>query len=205
MVKMMFEKAARVRKLVQSFTLLTAALLLTPAAWSHWQLNNQLSQLNFVTTKAGSIGEIHQFKSLSGAIDDDGVITVTIDPASVDTLIPIRDERMRSILFKAAQFPRISFSGKLEPDAMNALGVGASATFDITGTLTIREQSISVATTVLATKVNSRGVLVNTLQPILLNAASLGLAEAVEELREIAGLPSISPSVPVTFVLTFSG
>ncbi len=46
-------------------------------------------------------------------------------------------------------------------------------------------------------------VLISTLKPIIVNASNVALAEGVEKLREIAGLPSISNAVPVTFVLQF--
>ena len=192
-------------RLIRWFITLCIAALTAPSALAHWQLNNQLSQLSFVTTKAGNIGETHQFKSMAGEISEEGEITLTIDVASVDTLIPIRDERMRKILFQMADFPQITFKGQIDASEMQSLNVGGSRLFDVKGKLTVRDQSINLTANVLATKVNGRAVLVNSVKPILLDAGSLGLAAAVEELREIAGLPSISLSVPVTFVLTFSG
>jgi len=35
------------------------------------------------------------------------------------------------------------------------------------------------------------------------NASQVGLLAGIEKLRELAGLPSISPAVPVTFSLIF--
>jgi hypothetical protein len=46
-------------------------------------------------------------------------------------------------------------------------------------------------------------LLVSSVRPVIVNAGPLGLDEGVERLREAAGLPSISPAVPVTFQLTF--
>jgi hypothetical protein len=40
-------------------------------------------------------------------------------------------------------------------------------------------------------------------KPVVVNAPEFKLAEGVEALREIAGLPSISLAVPVSFVLAF--
>ena len=39
---------------------------------------------------------------------------------------------------------------------------------------------------------------------VVVQAGDYALATAVEKLREIAGLPSISTAVPVTFALEFS-
>jgi len=44
---------------------------------------------------------------------------------------------------------------------------------------------------------------VTTLAPLIITAESVGLVAGVESLREIAGLPSISRTVPVTFSVKF--
>jgi len=41
-------------------------------------------------------------------------------------------------------------------------------------------------------------------RPVVISATQFGLAEGVESLRKIAGLPSISVAVPVSFVLSFN-
>jgi hypothetical protein len=40
-------------------------------------------------------------------------------------------------------------------------------------------------------------------RPVVINAGEFELTRGVEKLREIAGLPSISPVVPVQFSLYF--
>lgn len=189
------------------FNLGLAAILLfsANASYAHWQLNNQLSQLNFTTTKAGNIGEAHRFKELAGQIDDAGNIRLEINTASVDTLIPIRDERMQKLLFQSGVFPNAVFTATIEGGLPADLSVGASKIVDLSGALTIRDKSVPTSGQVLVTRVNARSVLVTSLAPIMVNAASFDLASAVEQLREIAGLPSISLAVPVTFTLTFTG
>jgi len=47
------------------------------------------------------------------------------------------------------------------------------------------------------------GLIVTLARPLLINAALFGLASGVEELREIAKLPSINPNVIVDFTLQF--
>jgi len=42
-------------------------------------------------------------------------------------------------------------------------------------------------------------------KPLIINAATFGLSVAVEQLREIAGLPSINNNVVVDFTLQFDG
>ena len=175
------------------------------SALAQWTLDNKGSQLSFVSIKAGNIGEVHKFGQLSGGLTAEGQLTVEVELASVDTLIPIRDDRMQQLLFETDIFPKATFSASINMDQVNAIAVGSSLALDVTGNLTIRDRTTSVSAKVMITRFADQGVLVNTLQPLLLNADAVGLTEGVEKLREIAGLPSISSAVPVTFVLTFRG
>ena len=47
------------------------------------------------------------------------------------------------------------------------------------------------------------GVIVSTLKPLVVMADSFALTAGVEMLREVAGLPSISRAVPVSFTVVF--
>ena len=82
--------------------LAVAALLLSPATWADWTLDNAGSRLSFVSIKATNVAEVHTFDALSGSVGGDGHARVVIQLASVNTLIPIRDERMREMLFQTA-------------------------------------------------------------------------------------------------------
>lgn len=174
-------------------------------ASAHWTLDNSASRLSFVTIKAGDIGEVHHFKSLTGELQEGGSLAVTIRLASVDTLIPIRDERMQKFLFETELFPTATFAANIDMSTVGSVPVGKSQNMDISGTLTVRDVPIPLNLNVMMTRVNNKDVVVSTLQPAIVSARSLGLSEGVEKLRELAGLPSISDAVPVTFVLTFSG
>ena len=90
-------------------------------------------------------------------------------------------------------------------EGINQLQVGASSVLEVTGVLAIKETELPLTIKVVATQFESRRVLVNSLQPIIVNADALGLSQGVEKLRELAGLPSISPAVPISFFLTFNG
>ena len=56
----------------------------------------------------------------------------------------------------------------------------------------------------LVTRLDDRRFQVVTLAPLVLNAADFGLAEGLENLRALAGLPAISLAVPVSAVLIFN-
>ena len=170
---------------------------------AHWTLNNDFSQLSFVTIKSGNIAEVHKFKHLEGQLSDDGRLTITIELASVDTLIPIRDERMLKLLFETDFFPVATFTANIDRAVLDGLSINTSTRLEINGILSIRNHRINIAPKIVVTRFAEGSVLVNTLEPIIVNAKAAGLAGGVEKLREIAGLTSISDAVPVSFVLTF--
>ena len=172
-------------------------------AHADWLLVNKDSQLNFISIKVAHIAEQHSFDTLSGAVKEDGSAHLSIDLASVKTGIEIRDQRMRDLLFKVADFPRADFNTVMDLDAATALAVGERTELSVRGTLRLQDISADLETEVTAVKLADNRVMVTTNKPVLLNASPLGLADGVEQLRAIAKLPGISLAVPVTFQLLF--
>ena len=58
---------------------------------------------------------------------------------------------------------------------------------------------------VIVARIGDHSLMVSTSKPVIINAAQFALGDGVEALRAIAGLPSISLAVPVSFVLAFDG
>lgn len=182
---------------------LTMLVALTPAAFAEsWQLDADASTLGFASVKNGSIAEGHRFTGLSGSVGE-GASELVIDLSSVDTAIPIRDERMREMLFDVAQFPEVVFESDLGSDALEGLDAGESRSVEVSGELAMRDKRVPVTATVLVTRTGEDRVMVSTQRPIVVSADALALSEGIERLRDVAGLESITPSVPVTFTLTF--
>jgi hypothetical protein len=182
---------------------LLAFLAATTNAFADWSLDNSGSELSFVTTKATDVAEVHTFDELSGSVGSDGHARVVIQLASVNTLIPIRDERMREILFQTDLFPTAAVDARLDISRLNNMAVSTSEVLTTEILLSVGETSVPVTAELLVTRIAPDRVLVTPMKPIIVNAGTLNLAEGVEALREIAGLPSISKAVPVTFVLQF--
>ena len=174
----------------------------TPAA-ANWTLDNDGSQLSFVSVKAGDIAEVHTFKELTGSVGDDGHARVVIQLASVDTLIPIRDERMREMLFQTALFPTADATTRLDLVKIQRMEPSTSLVLTTEVMLSINDHTLPLTTDLLVSKLAADRVLVTTLKPIVVNASSVDLVDGLEQLREVAGLPSISKAVPVNFVLQF--
>ncbi len=185
---------------------LLACSVLLPAAFSaqaHWQLDNDASTLSFVTIKADHVGEVHTFDRLTGEIDDEGNAEITIELISINTLIPIRDERMQNMLFEIDLFPEADLTAQLDIDQFAELEVGRSAQANFSFVLSMRNQSNSYQAEVMVTRLADNGIQVSTLKPVIVVANSFDLVSGVEALREVAGLPSISNAVPVSFTVVF--
>ncbi|MFT4816121.1 MAG: polyisoprenoid-binding protein YceI [Pseudohongiellaceae bacterium] len=190
------------KSLQARFAAALAAILFAGAAQAHWSLDNDASSLSFVTVKAEHVAEVHTFDSLSGTIGDDGSVEITIELASVNTMIQIRNERMQEMLFETALFPDATITGSINLDALTGMDAGASVVRQIDFELSLHGQSVALAADVQITR-TGEGVIVSTLKPLIVMADSFSLAAGVEKLREVAGLPSISRAVPVSFTVVF--
>ncbi|MDJ0940305.1 MAG: YceI family protein [Woeseiaceae bacterium] len=176
--------------------------LSTPAA-ADWVLDNDASRLSFVTTKANVAAEVHRFRSLEGNVDERGNATVAIDLNSVDTSIEIRDERMREMLFETEKYPTATLAATIDMNEIKALEPGSKTNILTEAQLQIHGTTVSLTVDLSVARLSETRVLVASDAPVIVNAGQSGLAAGVERLREVAGLPSISPAVPVTFVLAF--
>jgi len=184
-------------------SLVLLLLTFSQAGFAGWTLNSEGSSLYYVTSKAAAISELNTFGELNGAIDDAGNASVAISLASVDTAIDIRNERMRDIVFQVANYPlaEISLSANGAMLAASNPGQSFMQSYDATIEIGGMQQTMNIELAV--TKLRGGGLLVSLAKPLIVNAASFGLAESVEQLREIAGLPSINNNVVIDFTLQF--
>ena len=167
-------------------------------------LDGRKSALSFVSTKAINVAEVHRFTDLSGGIDSQGRVDIMIGLTSVDTGIELRDDRMRDMLFETEQHGLANVSAQVDMGRLERLDPGDSMELTVEGILELHGESRPLVMEVLATRSGDNRMLVTTRKPIVVNAPDFNLGEGVEALREIAGLPSISLAVPVSFVLSFA-
>ncbi|MBC6429135.1 MAG: YceI family protein [Cellvibrionales bacterium] len=162
------------------------------------QLDSDNSSLSFVSVKAGDIGEVHRFTRLSGGIAE-GRLRVDIEVASLDSGIAIRDKRMLEHLFRAADHPRIRVEATV---AVDQIPMGASQReVDAELLLLGKSHPVRLAVTVVRMPYLLQ---VAASQPLMLNAASLGLTDALRTLGGLVGGIPISAAVPVYFNLIFA-
>jgi polyisoprenoid-binding protein YceI len=185
------------------FLLGTSLLAAAVSANADWQLDAAASSLYYVTSKASAVSEVNSFATLGGAIDAQGKATLGIDLASVQTSIEIRDQRMREIVFQTAQFPQATVTLQVDTAALDAMAAGSSTTTSTTASLDLHGMSQELAVDLNIIKLDADSIQVQNVKPLIVAAGSFGLAEAVEQLREIAGLPAINPNVVVDFTLVY--
>jgi polyisoprenoid-binding protein YceI len=177
--------------------------LIAGTVQADWQLQPTDSSLTFTSTKNVQITETHSFTSLTGAVDSHGAAQISIALASVDTQIPIRNERLQVMLFEAQTYPMANITANLTLDPMLTLAVGQSMTQEVTLTINLHGISQTRATALNVERQASTVFVVTNIKPLLIDVADFELADGVQALREIAGLKSITPIVPVSFSLNF--
>ncbi|WP_430462101.1 YceI family protein [Thalassolituus sp. LLYu03] len=183
--------------------LLAMVALLSAAAHADWTLTAD-SSVNFLTTKNTNLTEIHHFRAVQGSIAKSGVATLNIDLTSVDTTIPVRDQRMRDILFETNRFTTAVFTTVLNPDVMKKAADGKPLLTQVAGKLALHGNEEDVQVSVMVTPARDGSLVVSSVQPVLVHADAFSLTAGIQKLREIAGLERIADVVPVNFTLTFS-
>ncbi|MHA7820861.1 MAG: YceI family protein [Erythrobacter sp.] len=168
-----------------------------------WTLDGTASELSYVSIKSGEIAEVNSFEALSGNVAADGAATIEIDLSSVSTGVDIRDERMRDILFVVADNPNATVTAQIDPASFEALKVGESKQTTLDGTLALKGIEAPFQADVTVTRAGPDRVIAVSDKPVIVEAGRFELTEGLGQLQELAGLPSITPAVPVTFSLAF--
>lgn len=160
------------------------------------------SSLRFVSTKAGVAGvggvvEVHRFDRFQGGLDADGTVRLDIDLASVSTGVGIRDERLRTMLFNVAAFPKATFTAKLDAAALAALPASGSVDLDIAGSLALAGQAQPASAQLRVTRLSPQSLQVTSRAPLVVDLQKFGLKSGVEALRDVMGLTFLAAAAPV--------
>ena len=166
-----------------------------------WVIDPEGSYVGFASVKNDLIAENHSFTQITGAIEDSGDANIVIALASVETLIPIRNERMQAILFEVAQYPDVTVTANLDLDEFTSLRLGESRTDTILLGVNLHGTDLSKNVLVKVTRSSDNAYEVTSLGPIVIHASQFALSDGLESLRKVAGLQSIDLMVPVTFDL----
>ena len=182
--------------------LLCASFLsISVATQAAWQISDS-STVGYLSLKNNAIAEYNYFSGVSGALSEEGELTLSIALDTVETQVAIRNQRMRDLFFKVADYPEATISASLSPDDIASLGSDGVIDRTIPVTLQLHGQSAELSATVRA-QVSNGHLYVTTLQPLLLSVTDFGLEAGVATLQEIAGLQAIARVIPVTVDLHF--
>jgi hypothetical protein len=184
-----------------AFLLLAGAAL---SARADWYLDGESSRLSFVSTKNANVSEVQRFLVLHGKVDPEGLAQVEVELESINSGIPLRDERMRKELFQIDRFPDALITTKIDLRPINDLAPGAQLELRLPLTVDLHGKQHEYQAELLATRLDDRRFQVVTLEPLVINAEDFDLAPGLESLRKLAGLSAISLSVPVSAVLIFT-
>lgn len=182
---------------------LVAGFIACSQALAQWELDSEHSTINFISVKNSVIAETHSFDGLVGYIGKNGNVQLNIDLASVETLVPIRNERLRELLFETASFPNATVAAEVDPAILAEVATGGTVSVEVQLRLNLHgvEESLTVPVTVFG---DGGSLSVLSSRPVIINVADFGLAPGVETLRKVASLTTISTAVPVTLNLRFS-
>ena|SRR5690606_30900068 len=182
---------------------LSLALCAGVANAATWQLDNEQSSLHFVSVKNELVAETHAFQALNGSWDEKSV-SVSIPVSSMQTNIPIRNDRIWQYVLQADQFANIQIKAPLTSESIASLTAGNSLVQDLPLTATIAGQSAVVTAKVRITMLNGSTLQAVTEAPLMLDTNQFKLGAGIAKLQELAGLKRIDPMVPVTFNVRFS-
>ena len=187
--------------ITRAATLAAALLFAGSAVAETWTLDGDASRLAFGSIKKDTVGEVHGFEALEGKVAADGTVTVTIDLASVETWIDIRNERMIEHVF--AKTPTATLTAQVDMDELAGLEAGAGTLIDVEGTLSFLGRDVPVETEMYVVRLTDDTVLATTNDMLFVPAASLGIDAGLDKLMELAKLPGITRTSPVTMRLMF--
>lgn len=178
------------------------ALILSNITIADWSLQ-QPSSIHFLTNKNTHFVETHSFKKFDGSINNSGYATVAIELSSVDTRITIRDERMGEHLFEISRFAQATFEAEIPSAVLEQVNAGTQTRYELKGKVSLHGEQTKTECLVMISPNTDGTITVTSITPMIIDADNFGLVAGINKLQEIAGLKSITRTVPVTFSLTF--
>ena len=182
-----------------------AALCATTAlagGHANWSSVDDQSSVAFGSVKNSEFGEVHHFTDVSGKVSEAGALEISINLASVQTNIDIRNERMNEHVFGAGGLTA-TLTGQIDMEALAALGNGDTMLTDIEAELSFAGTENDIEARMLVARLGDDRVLVTTADFIMLSTDDLGITVGIDKLMELASLDSITRVTPVSVRMVF--
>jgi cytochrome c2/polyisoprenoid-binding protein YceI len=187
------------------FALCSSALAIIFAGMANaetWTLDGEASHLAFGSIKKDKIGEVNSFSGLKGTVDADGKADVTIDLTTLETNIDIRNERMLEHVFKGAGEAQLT--AQLDMDEVKGLAVDEMAVVDVEGALSLLGVSTELDLEMVVERLAENKVMALSNDMVFVGTEELGVTAGIDKLMELAKLPGITRTSPVTLRLVFT-
>ncbi len=166
-------------------------------------MDQDYSSFSITSVKKGSIAEAFHFTTIKGSIDPIGKTRIIINLASIDSAIPVRDDRLKKMLFEVVLFPTADITAQLDLKKYTSLNVGHRAKKELTFKLSLHGIEEEMEADVFVTRLSKNTYSVATIKPIMVSAETFKLTDGIKKLAKIAKLPTINSVVPVSFNLLF--
>jgi hypothetical protein len=140
---------------------------------------------------------------MTGNISDDGIATLKIDLASVNTHNLIRNQHVERLIFDTKNFQELIIIIKLNPEQMEVLTTETSSVMNVNTSISLNGVEKEISMDLFITKLQTGCLLLKNRDPIFLLLDEFGLTDNLEKLRSIANLNSITNKVSVTFSLFY--
>ena len=179
-------------------------LLFAHTATAELTLDSERSSVSLISYKvlagaAASVSERHSFTDVSGSVDDYGMAIISISLNSIETGIPIRNERLAKFVFETDKYPNAIISAKVPKVAMS----GRAQMMELDINLDFHGVQKELTVPVLISR-SDTDIIVTSTQPVILDATTFELATGIGKLAELAKLLHIPTTVPVSFTMVFS-
>ncbi|WP_298849028.1 cytochrome c family protein [uncultured Ruegeria sp.] len=188
-------------KLLLKAVTFASAIVATPILAAGWTLDADRSHLAYGSIKKDTVGEVNSFTNLSGHVTQNGKAEIEIDLSSVETNIDIRNERMIEFVFRKAG--TASLTANFDMAEVSELAVGETTTVDAASVLSLAGTDVQFDAELFVARLSETSVLVSTYDMVFLSTADAGVNAGVDKLMELASLPGITRTVPITARLIF--
>ncbi len=189
-------------KLLLKAVTIASAIVATPALAESWTLAPAGSHLAYGSIKKDTLGEVNSFTGLSGHVTPGGKAEVEIDLSSIETNIDIRNERMIEHVFRKAG--TASLTAEFDMAEVSGLSVGETTTVDAQAVLSLSGTDVAFDAEMFVARLTETQVMVSTNDMVFISTEDAGVNAGVDKLMEIASLPGITRTVPVTARLIFN-
>ena len=189
-------------KLLLKAVTIASAIVATPALADGWTLVPEGSHLAYGTIKKDTVGEVNSFTNLSGHVSPDGKAEIQIDLFSVETNIDIRNERMIEYVFRKAG--TAALTATFDMAEVSGLGAGETTTVNAEAVLSLAGTDVAFDAEMFVARLSESSVMVSTNDMVFISAEDAGVNAGVDKLMELASLPGITRTVPVTARLIFN-